>query len=102
MGNRRVIVRRVIALPRAWLLASAMLVGIAVGQIAGIAATLLVNATIRPDVVIALVVGIPSAIGMLMILFSGRRWVTALGAFILAIAPGWLGVLVVIQVVNGA
>ncbi len=102
MGNRRVIVRRVIALPRAWLLASAMLVGIAVGQIAGIAATLLVNATIRPDVVIALVVGIPSAIGMLLILFSGRRWVTALGAFILAIAPGWLGVLVVIQVVNGA
>jgi Putative holin len=79
-----------------------MLVGIAVGQIAGIAATLLVNATIRPDVVIALVVGIPSAIGMLLILFSGRRWVTALGAFILAIAPGWLGVLVVIQVVNGA
>jgi hypothetical protein len=79
-----------------------MLVGIAVGQIAGIAATLLVNATIRPDVVIALVVGIPSAIGMLLILFSGRRWVTALGAFILAIAPGWLGVLVAIQVVHGA
>jgi Putative holin len=79
-----------------------MLVGIAVGQIAGIAATLLVNATIRPDVVIALVVGIPSAIGMVLILFSGRRWVTALGAFILAIAPGWLGVLVAIQVVHGA
>jgi hypothetical protein len=78
-----------------------MLVGIAVGQIAGIAATLLVNATIRPDVVIALV-GIPSAIGMLLILFSGRRWVTAVGAFILAIAPGWLGVLVAIQVVHGA
>ena len=35
---------------------------------------------------IALVVGIPSAIGMMLILFSGRRWVTALGAFILAIA----------------
>jgi Putative holin len=79
-----------------------MLVGIAVGQIAGIAATLLVNATIRPDVVIALVVGIPSAIGMVLIVFSGRRWVTALGAFILAIAPGWLGVLVAIQVVHGA
>jgi Putative holin len=79
-----------------------MLVGIALGQIAGIAATLLVNATIRPDVVIALVVGIPSAIGMVLILFSGRRWVTALGAFILAIAPGWLGVLVAIQVVHGA
>jgi len=79
-----------------------MLVGIAVGQIAAIAMTLLVKATIRPDVVIALVVGVPSAIGMLLILFSRRRWVTALGAFILAIAPGWFGVLVMIQVVNGA
>jgi Putative holin len=92
----------VIALPRAWLLASALLVGAAVGQIAGIASTLLVKATIRPDFVVALVVGVPSAIGMLMILLSGRRWVTALGAYILAIAPGWLGILVAIQVVNGA
>ena len=79
-----------------------MLVGIAVGQIAGIASTLLVKATIRPDVVIALVVGVPSAVGMLTILLSGRRWVTTLGAFILAIAPGWFGVLVVIQVGHGA
>jgi len=79
-----------------------MLVGIAVGQIAGIASTLLVKATIRPDVVTALVVGVPSAIGMLLILLSGRRWVTTLGAFILAIAPGWFGVLVVIQVGHGA
>jgi hypothetical protein len=97
-----VIVGCVIPLPRAWLLASAMLVGIAVGQIAGIASMLLFKATIRPDVVIALVVGIPSVIGMLLILFSGKRWVTALGAFVLAIAPGWFGVLVTIQVVNGA
>jgi hypothetical protein len=79
-----------------------MLVGIAVGQIAGIASTLLVKATIRPDVVIALVVGVPSAIGMLLILFSTRRWVTTVGAFILAIAPGWVGVLVMVQVVHGA
>jgi hypothetical protein len=79
-----------------------MLVGAAVGLILGIAATLVVHAPIRPDVVIALGVGIPSAIGMLMILFSGRRWVTTLGAFVLAIAPGWFGVLVVIQVVYGA
>jgi hypothetical protein len=79
-----------------------MLVGAAVGLILGIAATLLVHAPIRPDVVVALVVGVPSAIGMLLILFSGRRWVTTLGAFILAIAPGWFGVLVVIQVVYGA
>ena len=79
-----------------------MLVGAAVGLIVGIAATLLIHAPVRPDVVIALVVGVPSAIGMLLILFSGRRWVTALGAFILAIAPGWFGVLAVIQVVHGA
>jgi hypothetical protein len=79
-----------------------MLVGVAVGQIAGIASTLFVNATVRPDVVIALVVGVPSAIGMLLILLSGRRWVTTLGAFVLAIAPGWFGVLVVIQVAHGA
>jgi hypothetical protein len=59
-----------------------MLVGSAVGLIAAIASTLLVTATIRPDVVITLVVGVPSAIGMLMILLSGR--------------------LVVIQVVHGA
>jgi hypothetical protein len=78
-----------------------MLLGVAVGQIAGIAATLLIKATIRPDVVIALVIGVPSVVGMLLILFSGRRWVTAFGAFILAIAPGWFGVLVVIQVVHG-
>ena len=91
----------VIPLPRAWALTSAMLVGTAVGLILGIAATLVVHATIRPDVVIALVIGIPSAIGMLLILFSGRRWVTTLGAFILGMAPGWFGVLVVIQVVNG-
>jgi hypothetical protein len=79
-----------------------MLVGLAVGQIAGIASTLLVKATIRPDIVIALVIGVPSAVGMLMILLSGRRWMTALGAFIIAVAPGWFGVLVTIQVVHGA
>jgi hypothetical protein len=83
-------------------LASALLVGVAVGEIVGIASTLLVKATIRPDIVVALVVAVPSAIGMLLILLSGRRWATTLGAFILAIAPGWLGILVAIQVVNGA
>jgi putative holin len=79
-----------------------MLMGIAVGQIAGIAAMVLIDVPIRPDVVIALVVGIPATIGMLLILFSGRRWVTALGAFVVAIAPGWFGVLAMIQVVHGA
>ncbi|MEO3758708.1 putative holin [Mycobacterium sp. B14F4] len=91
-----------IPLPRAWLLTSALLVGTAVGLIVGIAATLLVDATIRPDVVVALVVGVPGALGLLTILLSGRRWVTAVGAFILAIAPGWFGVLVAIQAVHGA
>jgi Putative holin len=79
-----------------------MLVGTAVGMIACVASSLLVTATVRPDVVIALVVGVPSAIGMLLVLLSGRRWVTTLGAFILAIAPGWFGALVAIQVVHGA
>jgi hypothetical protein len=38
---------------------------------------------------------------MLTILLSGRRWVTTLGAFVLAIAPGWFGALVAIQVSSG-
>ena len=78
-----------------------MLVGTAVGLLTAIASALLVKATIRPDVVIALVVCLPSAIGMLMILLSGRRWVTTVGAFVLAVAPGWFGALVAIQVVHG-
>jgi hypothetical protein len=78
-----------------------MLVGVAVGLVAGVASTVLVTANIRPDVVIALVVGVPIAIGVLFILFSGRRWLTVVGAFVLSLAPGWFGVLVAIQVVSG-
>ncbi len=89
-----------IPLPRTWLLTSAMLVGVAVGLVVGTAATVLVQARIRPDVVIALVVGLPSAIGLLVILLSRRRWLTALGAFILALAPGWFGVLTMIEVMT--
>jgi hypothetical protein len=92
----------VIPLPRTWLLTTAMLVGVAAGLVAGTAATLLVTARIRPDVVIALVVGIPSAIGLLVILLSRRRWITALGAFILSMAPGWFGVLALIEVTTPA
>ncbi|KBM80065.1 hydrophobic protein [Mycobacterium tuberculosis KT-0060] len=77
-----------------------MLVGNAIGLLAGVACSVLVHARISPDIVIAMVVGIPSAIGLLVILFSGRRWVTMLGAFILALAPGWFGVLVAIQVAS--
>jgi hypothetical protein len=79
-----------------------MLVGVAAGLVAGIASTLLVTARVRPDAVIALVVGVPIAFGMLLVLFSGRRWVTVLGVFVLSLAPGWFGVLVAIQVVSGA
>lgn len=78
-----------------------MLVGVAVGLVAAVASTLLVTANVRPDVVIALVVGVPSSLGMLLILFSGRRWVTTLGAFVLSLAPGWFGALVVIQAASG-
>ena len=92
--------RRVIPLPRAWLLTSAMLVGTAVGLLAAVVSMLLVTATVRPDVVIALVIGVPGVLGMLLILFSGRRWITALGAFILSIAPGWFGVLLIQAVLS--
>ncbi len=91
----------VIALPRPWLLASAFLVGTAGGMLTGIAMTLLVQAAMRPDVVVGLVVGVPGSIGMLLILASARRWVTTLGAFLLGVAPGWFGALVMIQVVHG-
>jgi len=92
----------VIPLPRSRLLTSALLLGTAVGLLLGIGLTVLVSAKIRPDVVIALVVGVPGAVGMLTILLSRRRWLTAVGAFVIAIAPGWFGVLVAIQSVTGA
>lgn len=78
-----------------------MLVGGAVGLLAGVAFTVVVHAKIRPDVAIALVLGIPSVVGLTTILFSGRRWVTMVGAFILAIAPGWFGVLAALRVTSG-
>ncbi len=90
-----------IPLPRAWLLTSALLLGCVVGQIAAIVAKLAIDTTIRPDLVVALVVGVPGVIGLGLVLFSGRRWVTTLGAFTLAMAPGWLSVLLLIQVASG-
>ncbi|MFY9922545.1 MAG: putative holin [Mycobacterium sp.] len=91
-----------IPVPRAWMLASAMLVGTAVGLLGGIAATKLVDATVRPDLVLAFVVGVPSVSGLVLITLSHRRWMTAIGAFILAIAPAWFAALAAIQVVHGA
>lgn len=90
-----------IPLPQAWLLTSALLLGCVAGQVAAIVAKLVVATTIRPDLVVALVIGVPSVIGMLLVLLSGRRWVTAAGAFVLAMAPGWLSVLLLLQVVSG-
>ncbi|WP_077099771.1 putative holin [Mycobacterium terramassiliense] len=90
-----------IPLPRPWVLAGAMLIGCAVGMLTGVALTVLVHARVRPDVVIALVLGIPTVSGLLTVLFSGRRWVTMVGAFILSLAPGWFGALVALQVASG-
>jgi hypothetical protein len=78
-----------------------MLVGSAVGFVLGVTATLLVRADIRPDGVMAAVLGLPSVLGIALIVSSSSRWVTALGAFTLAIAPGWFAVLVLNQVVSG-
>ncbi len=89
-----------IPLPRAWLLTSALLVGTVTGLVAAVVGTVLVKSPVRPDLVVGLVVAVPSVIGILLILFSGRRWMTAVGAFVLAMAPGWLGALVLVQVVS--
>jgi hypothetical protein len=79
-----------------------MLLGVAFGMVAAVAATMLITAKIRPDVVIGLVIGVPSVIGLALILLASKRWMTALGVFSLALAPGWFGVLVAIQTVQGA
>lgn len=92
--------KAVIPLPRAWLLTSTLLLGCVAGQIAAVAVKLAVDVTVRPDVAVALVIGVPSVLGLLLILCSGRRWVTAAGAFILSMAPGWLSVLLLIQAVS--
>jgi len=91
----------VIPLPRAWLLTSAMMVGTGVGLAAGVAMTMLVTARIRSDVVVGLVVGVPSIAGLILILTAKRRWATALGVFLVAVAPAWFGALVAIEGANG-
>lgn len=89
-----------IPLPRAWLLTGALLLGCVAGQIAAVVTKLAVDSAVRPDLVVALVVAVPSLLGLLLVVASGRRWVTTLGAFVLAMAPGWLSVLLLIQVVS--
>jgi hypothetical protein len=66
----------------------------------GTAALTVEHARMRPDIAIALVVGFPSFVGLLVVLLARRRWLTVLGALILAVAPGWFGVLAVIEVVT--
>jgi hypothetical protein len=77
-----------------------MLLGAAVSMVAAIGATLLASVPLRPDIVIALVLGLPGAAGLLLILFSSQRWITTLGAFVLALGPGWFAALVAIEVVR--
>lgn len=79
-----------------------MLVGVAAGVIAGVVATLMITAPVRPDFAIGLVLVVPSCLGLALLLVSASRWATALGAFCLAVAPGWFSVLVMTQVVHGA
>ena len=79
-----------------------MLIGVAVGALAGVGETMLATPSIRPDVVIALVLGVPSVAGVVLVLVSSRRWVTAAGGFLLALGVGWFAALATIQVVSGA
>ena len=77
-----------------------MLLGVATGLLGAAAALTVDHTRMRPDVAIALVVGFPSAVGLLVILMARRRWLTALGVFILALAPGYFGVLALVEVVT--
>lgn len=78
-----------------------MLIGAAAGLLAGVGFAVVAHGGVSPALAIASVVGIPSVAGLVTILFSGRRWVTALGAFVLSVAPGWFGVLVALRVTAG-
>lgn len=88
-------------MPTARALTSAMLVGVAVGLVAGIASTLFLAVSPRPDVAIAVVLGVPTVVGLALVVFAGRRWMVAAGAFLLALAPAWFGALVAIEAVVG-
>lgn len=79
-----------------------MLVGAATGLLIGIAAAVLIDSPMRGEAVIALVVGVPTALGLALVFASRRRVMTALGAFLLALAPGWFGALATVEVVTGA
>ncbi|SIC47525.1 putative holin [Mycobacteroides abscessus] len=90
-----------IPLPRAQVVASAMLLGIAVGLGAGMSSILVAHEAVRPDLVIGLIVAVPSLLGFLILIASTRKWMTTAAAFILAISPGWFGMLAAILVIRG-
>jgi len=77
-----------------------MLLGVAAGLLGATAALTVDHARMRPDIAITLVVGFPSVVGLLVILTARRRWLTALGAFVVALAPGYFGVLALVEVVT--
>jgi Putative holin len=82
-------------------LAGAMLVGTSGGMVAAITSAVFASVRIRPDLAIALVIGVPCVVGLVLIGLSAKRWMTTLGAFLLAVGPGWFGALVAIQAVHG-
>ncbi|MEH3139045.1 MAG: hypothetical protein PGN37_02490 [Mycobacterium kyogaense] len=90
-----------IPLPRASVLAAVMMLGVALGVTGALLIAGEVTTTLKPATVIALAVGIPSLLGTLTILVSGRRWTTAVGALVVAIGPGCLGALTAVQVAAG-
>lgn len=83
------------------MLAGAMLVGTSGGMVAAITSSVFANVRIRPDLAISLVIGVPCVVGLVLIGLSAKRWMTTLGAFLLAVGPGWFGALVAIQAVHG-
>lgn len=78
-----------------------MLVGATAGMVVAVASAVFGTVHIRPDVAIALVIGVPCAVGLVFLLLSVKRWMTTLGAFLLAVGPGWFGALVAIRAVHG-
>lgn len=79
-----------------------MLVGTAIGVLIGIGIPILGRPPLRPDAAIALVLGVPSFAGLVLVFFSSRRWVTAAGAFLLALAVGWFATLAALVAVSSA
>ena len=77
-----------------------MLLGIAVGILAAVAGRILATAPVRPDAMVGLVLWVPSGIGLLLILIGTRRSMVSVGAFLLALATGWFGALVLGQVMS--